>query len=68
MAFLGFLSINRVLFGCDCLQVPLFKDLAGLSSNLLSFLIVRKDFKACAYLNEDSVSVLYVGFVSFKFI
>ena len=48
MAFQGFLSINRamevymlVLFGLDCLQMLVFKYPVGLSSNVLSFSIVR---------------------------
>ena len=51
MAFLGFLSNNRamkvyilVLFRRDCLQMLVFKDLVGLSSNMLSFSIVSVYF------------------------
>ena len=51
MAFLGFLSINRamkvyilVLFRRDCLQMLVFKDSVGLSSNMLSFSIVSVYF------------------------
>ena len=57
-----------VLFWRDCLQMLVFKDSVGLSSNVLSFSIVRKDFKAYASLDEDSAGEVYVGFVSFKFI
>ena len=57
-----------VFFGRDYLQMLVFKDSVGLSLNVLSFWIVRKDFKACAFLNEDSAGVVYVEFVSFKFI
>ena len=57
-----------VFFGRDYLQMLVFKDSEGLSLNVLSFWIVRKDFKACAFLNEDSAGVVYVEFVSFKFI
>ena len=57
-----------VLFGRDYLQMLVFKDSVGLSLNVLSFWIVRKDFKACAFLNEDSAGVVYVEFVSFKVI
>lgn len=60
--------MNRVLFGRDCLQMLVFKDSAGLLSNVLSFSIVRKDFKACTFLKEDLANVVNVGFVSFKFI
>ena len=67
MAFLGFLSINRaievymlVLFGLNCLQMLDFKYSVGLSSNLLSFSIVRKYFKTCAILDEDSTGVRWV--------
>ena len=35
---------------------------------MLSFSIVRKDFKGYAFLEEDSAGEVYVGFVSFKFI
>ena len=75
MTFLGFLSVNGatnvymlVLFGRDCLQILVFKDSPLLSSNVVSFSIVRKDFKACAFLDEDSAGIVYVGFVLFKFI
>ena len=75
MAILSFLSINRamevymlVLFWRDCLQMLVFKDLGGLLSKVLSFSIVRKDFKGYAFLEEDSAGEVYVGFVSFKFI
>ena len=51
MAFLGFLTINRamevcmlVLFRRDCLQMLVFKDSVGLSSNVLSFSIVSVCF------------------------
>ena len=59
MAFLGFLSINRameiyilVFFG-----FMVFKYSVGLSLNVLSFSVVRKDFKTCAFLDEDSAGV-----------
>ena len=52
MAFLGFLSINRamkiymlVFFRLYCLQMLVFKYPVGLSLNVLSFSVVRKDFK-----------------------
>ena len=67
MAFLVFLSINRaievymlVFFGLNCLQMLDFKYSVGLSSNLLSFSIVRKYFKTCAILDEDSTGVRWV--------
>ena len=75
MTFLGFLSVNGdtkvcmlVLFGRDCLQILVFKDSPLLSSNVVPFSIVRKYFKACAFLDEDSAGIVYVGFVLFKFI
>ena len=52
-----------VLFWRDCLQMLVFKDSVGLSSNVLSFSIVRKDFKAYTSLDEDSAGEVYVGFV-----
>ena len=60
--------MNRVLFGRDYLQMLVFKDSAGLLSNVLSFSIVRKDLKARTFLKEDLANVVNVGFVSFKFI
>ena len=64
MAFLGFLSINRameiymlVLFRLFCLQMLVFKYSVGLSLNVLSFSVVRKDFKTCAFLDKDSAGV-----------
>ena len=35
---------------------------------MLSFSIVRKNFKTCAFLDKDSAGIVYVGFVSSKFI
>ena len=65
MAFLAFLSINRAMeiymlvffFRLYCLQMLLFKYSVGLSLNVLSFSVVRKDFKTCAFLDEDSAGV-----------
>ena len=65
MAFLGFLSINRAMeiymlvffFRLYCLQMLLFKYSVGLSLNVLSFSVVRKYFKTCAFLDEDSAGV-----------
>ena len=49
-----------VLFGLNCLPMLDFKYSVGLSSNLLSFSIVRKYFKTCAILDEDSTGVRWV--------
>ena len=42
-----------VLFRLYCLQMLVFKYSVELSLNVLSFSVVRKDFKTFAFLDED---------------